>query len=39
MHIGLSPLQSGRSFEATAQERERTDALGFDSVRLGEHHN
>jgi hypothetical protein len=32
MHIGLSPPQSGRSFEATIQECERAEALGFDSV-------
>jgi probable F420-dependent oxidoreductase len=39
MHIGLSPLQSGSAFEATIQECERAEALGFDSVWLGEHHN
>jgi probable F420-dependent oxidoreductase len=39
MHIGLSPLQSGSDFEATIQECERAEALGFDSVWLGEHHN
>lgn len=39
MHIGLSPLQSGSNFEATIQECERAEALGFDSVWLGEHHN
>jgi probable F420-dependent oxidoreductase len=39
MHIGLSPLQSGRNFEATIQECERAEAMGFDSVWLGEHHN
>jgi probable F420-dependent oxidoreductase len=39
MHIGLSPLQSGGNFEATIQECERAEALGFDSIWLGEHHN
>jgi probable F420-dependent oxidoreductase len=39
MHIGLSPLQSGDDYEATIQECERAEALGFDSVWLGEHHN
>ena len=39
MHIGLSPLQSGSNFEATIQDCERAEALGFDSVWLGEHHN
>jgi probable F420-dependent oxidoreductase len=39
MHIGLSPLQTGSNFEATIQECERAEALGFDSVWLGEHHN
>lgn len=39
MQIGLSPLQSGDDFEATLQECERAEALGFDSVWLGEHHN
>jgi probable F420-dependent oxidoreductase len=39
MHIGLSPLQSGNNFEATIRECERAEALGFDSVWLGEHHN
>jgi probable F420-dependent oxidoreductase len=39
MHIGLSPLQSGSNFEATIQECERAETLGFDSVWLGEHHN
>ncbi len=39
MHIGLSPLQSGSSFEATIQECEHAEALGFNSVWLGEHHN
>jgi alkanesulfonate monooxygenase SsuD/methylene tetrahydromethanopterin reductase-like flavin-dependent oxidoreductase (luciferase family) len=39
MHIGLSPLPPGCSFEATTQECERAEALGFDSVWLGEHHN
>jgi probable F420-dependent oxidoreductase len=39
MHIGLSPLQSGNNFETTIQECERAEALGFDSVWLGEHHN
>ncbi|MGH8071688.1 MAG: LLM class flavin-dependent oxidoreductase [Candidatus Entotheonellia bacterium] len=39
MHIGLSPLQSGNNFEATIQECEHAEALGFDSVWLGEHHN
>jgi len=39
MHIGLSPLQSGNNFEATIQECERAEALGYDSVWLGEHHN
>jgi probable F420-dependent oxidoreductase len=39
MHIGLSPLQSGNNFEATIQDCERAEALGFDSVWIGEHHN
>jgi probable F420-dependent oxidoreductase len=39
MHIGLSPLQSGNNFESTMQDCERAEALGFDSVWLGEHHN
>jgi probable F420-dependent oxidoreductase len=39
MHIGLSPLQTGSNFEATIQECERAETLGFDSVWLGEHHN
>jgi probable F420-dependent oxidoreductase len=39
MQIGLSPLQSGGNFEETIQECERAEALGFDSVWLGEHHN
>jgi probable F420-dependent oxidoreductase len=39
MHIGLSPLQSGSNFEATIQDCERAEALGFDSVWMGEHHN
>jgi probable F420-dependent oxidoreductase len=39
MHIGLSPLQSGSNFEATIQDCERAEALGFDSVWIGEHHN
>jgi probable F420-dependent oxidoreductase len=39
MHIGLSPLQTGNNFEATIQECERAEAMGFDSVWLGEHHN
>jgi probable F420-dependent oxidoreductase len=39
MHIGLSPLQSGNNFEATIQDCERAEALGFDSIWLGEHHN
>jgi alkanesulfonate monooxygenase SsuD/methylene tetrahydromethanopterin reductase-like flavin-dependent oxidoreductase (luciferase family) len=39
MHIGLSPLQSSSNFEATIQECERAEALGFDSAWLGEHHN
>jgi probable F420-dependent oxidoreductase len=39
MHIGLSPLQSGHDFETTLQDCERAEALGFDSVWLGEHHN
>jgi probable F420-dependent oxidoreductase len=39
MHIGLSPLQTGSNFEATIQECAHAEALGFDSVWLGEHHN
>ncbi len=39
MQIGLSPIQSGGNFEATIQECERAEALGFDSIWLGEHHN
>ena len=39
MHVGLSPLQTGSTFEDTLQECERAEALGFDSVWLGEHHN
>lgn len=39
MQIGLSPLQSGNNFDATIQESERAEAMGFDSVWLGEHHN
>ena len=39
MHIGLSPLQSGNNFEATIQDCECAEALGFDSVWIGEHHN
>src|SRR5262245_11331525 len=39
MHVGLSPLQSGHNFEATTQDCERAEALGFDSIWLGEHHN
>jgi probable F420-dependent oxidoreductase len=39
MHVGLSPLQSGSDFEATIQDCERAEALGFDSVWIGEHHN
>jgi probable F420-dependent oxidoreductase len=39
MHLGLSPLQSGSTFEATIRECERAEAMGFDSVWLGEHHN
>ena len=30
MQIGLSPLQSGGNFEATIQECERAESLGFD---------
>jgi probable F420-dependent oxidoreductase len=39
MRFGLSPLQGGGSFEQTIQECERAEAMGFDSVFLGEHHN
>jgi alkanesulfonate monooxygenase SsuD/methylene tetrahydromethanopterin reductase-like flavin-dependent oxidoreductase (luciferase family) len=39
MHIRLSPRQSGRSIEATAQEYERAEALESDSVWPGEHHS
>ena len=39
MHVGLSPLQAGGNFEDTLQECERAEALGFDSIWLGEHHN
>ena len=39
MHVGLSPLQAGGNFENTIQECERAEALGFDSIWLGEHHN
>ena len=39
MQIGLSPLQAGGNFEETLMECERAEALGFDSVWLGEHHN
>jgi alkanesulfonate monooxygenase SsuD/methylene tetrahydromethanopterin reductase-like flavin-dependent oxidoreductase (luciferase family) len=39
MHIGLSPRQTGSTFEATIHECERAEAMGFDSVWLGEHHN
>jgi probable F420-dependent oxidoreductase len=39
MQVGLSPLQAGRNFEETIMESERAEALGFDSVWLGEHHN
>ena len=39
MQIGLSPLQSGGNFAETIRECERAEALGFDSVWLGEHHN
>jgi probable F420-dependent oxidoreductase len=39
MQFGLSPLQTGSGFEDTIQECERAEALGFDSVWLGEHHN
>jgi hypothetical protein len=37
--IGLSPLQSGSTFEATVQGCQRAEALGFDSAWLGERHN
>jgi alkanesulfonate monooxygenase SsuD/methylene tetrahydromethanopterin reductase-like flavin-dependent oxidoreductase (luciferase family) len=37
--IGLSPLQSGSTFEAAVQECQRAEALGFDSAWLGERHN
>lgn len=39
MQVGLSPLQAGGQFEETLQECERAEALGFDSIWLGEHHN
>lgn len=39
MQIGLSPLQSGGNFAETLRECERAEALGLDSVWLGEHHN
>jgi len=39
MQVGLSPLQAGGNFEETLMECERAEALGFDSVWLGEHHN
>jgi alkanesulfonate monooxygenase SsuD/methylene tetrahydromethanopterin reductase-like flavin-dependent oxidoreductase (luciferase family) len=39
MQIGLSPLQSGGNFAETIRECERGEALGLDSVWLGEHHN
>ena len=39
MQVGLSPLQAGPNFEETLMECERAEALGFDSVWLGEHHN
>jgi probable F420-dependent oxidoreductase len=39
MRVGLSPLQSGATFEETMRECERAEAAGFDSVWLGEHHN
>lgn len=39
MRVGLSPLQSGATFEETMRDCERAEAAGFDSVWLGEHHN
>lgn len=39
MKIGLSPLQGQASFADTLRECERSEAAGFDSVWLGEHHN
>jgi probable F420-dependent oxidoreductase len=39
MKIGLSPLQGQSSFDETLRECERAEAVGFDSVWLGEHHN
>ncbi len=39
MQVGLSPLQAGGNFEETLMECERAEALGFNSVWLGEHHN
>jgi probable F420-dependent oxidoreductase len=39
MKIGLSPLQGQASFEETLRECERAEAVGFDSIWLGEHHN
>jgi probable F420-dependent oxidoreductase len=39
MQVGLSPIQSGNNFATTIQECERAEAMGFDSIWLGEHHN
>lgn len=39
MQVGLSPIQSGNDFKITIQECERAEAMGFDSIWLGEHHN
>ena len=39
MQIGLSPLQAGGNFEDTIRECEHAEALDFDSIWLGEHHN
>jgi probable F420-dependent oxidoreductase len=39
MQVGLSPIQSGSNFDVTIRECERAEAMGFDSIWLGEHHN